>query len=269
VSFVLAEAIDRIPDKEPMIAALAGQVFSMKKKPILVIDDEITVVRYVSTCLRYEGYQAISAADGQEGLILAEREDPMLVILDIKMPKIDGFEVCRRLREWTQIPIIMLSAVGDEANKVKCLDLGADDYITKPFAKEELLARVRAVLRRTETFISTFPGPPFISDYLKISFAERQVIVADKEVKLTPTEYNLLQEFVLNAGKVLTYSYLLTKVWGPEYLDEHEYLHVIVGRLRKRLEPNPMNPVYIITVPTVGYQFKFSDSMNGQPIKVS
>jgi two-component system KDP operon response regulator KdpE len=163
----------------------------------------------------------------------------------------------------------MLSAVGDEANKVKCLDLGADDYITKPFAKEELLARVRAVLRRTETFISTFPGPPFISDYLKISFAERQVIVADKEVKLTPTEYNLLQEFVLNAGKVLTYSYLLTKVWGPEYLDEHEYLHVIVGRLRKRLEPNPMNPVYIITVPTVGYQFKFSDSMNGQPIKVS
>ena len=107
----------------------------------------------------------------------------MLVILDIKMPRIDGFEVCRRLREWTQIPIIMLSAVGDEANKVKCLDLGADDYITKPFAKEELLARVRAVLRRTETAVSNSPQPPFISDYLKISFAERQVMVADKEVK--------------------------------------------------------------------------------------
>jgi len=233
----------------------------MRKTRILVVDDEVAILRYVSACLRLEGYEPILASDGDKGLALAEQSNPMLVILDIMMPKIDGFEVCRRLREWSQVPIIMLSAKGEEKDKVKCLDLGADDYITKPFGEEELLARVRTVLRRTRAAISTSTRPPFTSGYLKISFAERRVTVADKEVKLTPTEYNLLQEFVLNAGKVLTHTYLLQKVCGPELWDEREYLHVFVGRLRKQIEPDPENPAYIITVPRVGYQFKPCNNM--------
>jgi len=168
----------------------------------------------------------------------------------------DGFEVCRQLREWSQIPIIMLSARGDESDKVKCLELGADDYITKPFGASELIARVRAVLRRTEAARTIPTQPSFTSGDLKISFAQRQVIVADKEVKLTPTEYSLLQELVLNAGKVLTHTHLLNKVWGLEYRDERWYLHVFVRRLRVKLEPDPQNPRYIMTVPGVGYQFK-------------
>jgi len=178
------------------------------------------------------------------------------VILDIMMPKVDGFEVCQRLREWSQIPIIMLSARGDEEDKVKCLDLGADDYITKPFGVEELLARVKAVFRRTQAVGATLTRPAFTSGDLTINFVERRVTIADREVKLTPTEYNLLQELVLNAGKVLTHTHLLSKVWGPEYRDEREYLHVFIRRLRNKLEPDPTNPSYIITVPGVGYQFK-------------
>jgi len=228
----------------------------MKKKRILVIDDEIAIIKYVSTCLRREGYEVVTATDGPEGLLLAEQEGPMLVILDIKMPEMDGFEVCRRLREWTWVPIIMLSAVGDESDKVKCLNLGADDYVTKPFGIEELLARVKAVLRRTEATTAHPVQPPFTSGDFKISFAERQVTVRNREVKLTPTEYNLLQELVLNAGKVLTHVHLLNKVWGPEYREETQYLHVFVRRLRAKLEHDPTNPRHIATVAGVGYQFK-------------
>jgi two-component system KDP operon response regulator KdpE len=194
--------------------------------------------------------------DGAEALRKIEMELPDLVILDIMMPKMDGFEVCRRLREWSQIPTIMLSARGDETDKVKCLDLGADDYLTKPFGTRELLARVRAVLRRTEATKTVSTQPFFTSGDLRISFAQRQVTVAGKEVELTPTEYSLLQEFVLNAGKTLTHSYLLDRVWGPEYRDEREYLHVFVRRLRTKLEPDATNPTYIMTVPGVGYRFR-------------
>jgi two-component system KDP operon response regulator KdpE len=183
-------------------------------------------------------------------------ELPDLVILDIVMPKMDGFEVCRRLREWTQVPIIMLSAKGDESDKVKCLDLGADDYITKPFGKDELIARVRAVLRRAEAAATTSTKPSFACGDVRVNFASRQVTVAGNEVKLTPTEYTLLQELVLNASKVLTHTHLLNKVWGPEYRDEREYLHVFVRRLRSKLETDPTKPRYILTVPGVGYQFK-------------
>jgi two-component system KDP operon response regulator KdpE len=196
--------------------------------------------------------------DGVDALHTIEMELPDLVILDIMMPKIDGFEVCRRLREWSQIPIIMLSARGEEKDKVKCLDLGADDYITKPFGASELIARVRAVLRRTEATRAVPAQSSFASGDIKINFAERRVTVAGKEVKLTPTEYSLLQEFVLNAGKVLTHTYLLNKVWGAEYKEEREYLHVFVRRLRTKLESDPTNPSYIMTVPGVGYQFKDS-----------
>ncbi len=228
----------------------------MRKTRILVVDDELSIIKFLRATLKAESYEVLTAMDGAEALQNIEMELPDLVILDIMMPKIDGFEVCRRLREWSQIPIIMLSARGDERDKVKCLELGADDYITKPFGVDELLARVRAVMRRTETAGSIPTQPSFASGDLKINFVERRVTVAGKEVKLTPTEYKLLQELVLNANKVLTHGMLLGKVWGPEYGEEREYLRVFIGRLRRQLEPDPESPRYIVTIPGVGYQFK-------------
>ena len=223
---------------------------------ILIVDDELAIIKFLRANLEAKGFETLAAMDGIEALQTTKRELPDLVILDIMMPKMDGFEVCRQFREWTQIPIIMLSAQGDEANKVKCLSLGADDYITKPFGASELIARVRAVLRRTEA-AGTIPAQTsFTSGDLQINFAQRRVTIADKEVKLTPTEYSLLQEFVLNTGNVLTHACLLNKVWGLEYREEREYLHVFVRRLRAKLESDPTNPKYIITVPGVGYQFK-------------
>ena len=228
----------------------------MVKIRILVVDDELSIIKFLRANLEAKGYEVLAAMDGAEALHTFEMELPDLVILDIMMPKMDGFEVCHRLREWSQIPIIMLSARGDESDKVKCLDLGADDYITKPFGASELIARVKAVMRRTEAAATIPTQPSFTSGDLEISFAQRQVTVAGKEVRLTPTEYTLLQEFVLNAGKVLTHIYLLNKVWGSEYREDTQYLHVFIRRLRAKLEPDPTNPMYIMTVPGVGYQFK-------------
>ena len=228
----------------------------MAKTCILIVDDEISIIKFLRANLESKGYKVLAAMDGAEALQAIEMELPDLVILDIAMPKMDGFEVCQRLREWSQIPIIMLSARGDEQGKVKCLDLGADDYMTKPFGASELIARVGAVLRRAQAVGATPARPAFISGDLTINFVERQVTIADREVKLTPTEYNLLQELVLNAGKVLTHAHLLNKVWGLEYRDEREYLHVFVRRLRAKLEPDKANPRYIVSVPGVGYQFK-------------
>jgi len=179
-----------------------------------------------------------------------------LIILDKAMPKVDGVEVCRRLREWSQIPIIMLSVWSGVEDKVECLNLGADDYVTKPFGTDELVARVRAVLRRTETVTTAPTKSSFTCGDLEINFAQRRVTVAGNEVKVTPTEYSLLQEFALNAGKVLTHTYLLHKVWGPEYGEERDYLRVFVGHLRAKIEPDPANPKYLITVPGVGYQLR-------------
>lgn len=228
----------------------------MHHSHILVVDDELAIIKFLRANLEANGYETLAASDGAEALQKVERELPDLIILDIMMPKMDGFEVCRRLREWSQIPIIMLSARADLMDKVKCLDLGADDYLCKPFGKEELIARVKAVLRRTEA-ASTMPAPPaFTCDDLEINFAERRITLAGSEVRLTPTEYNLLRELALNTNKVLTHNMLLGKVWGPEYGEEKEYLRVFVNRLRKKLEANPENPKYIITVPGVGYQFK-------------
>ncbi len=228
----------------------------MVKTRILVVDDELSIIKLLRANLEARDYEVLAAVDGAEALHTIEMELPDLIILDIMMPKVDGFEVCRRLREWSQVPIIMLSARGDENDKVKCLDVGADDYITKPFGASELIARVRAVLRRTEMAGSIPTQPSFTSGDLRINFVKRQVTIANKEAKLTPTEYNLLQELVLNAGKVLTHTYLLNKVWGAEYREEREYLHVFTRRLRSKLEPDPANPRYIMTVPGVGYQFK-------------
>jgi len=228
----------------------------MRCPRILIVDDDPLVLKFVRANLQSRDYEIFAAMDGVEALHIVEKELPDLVILDIMMPKMDGFEVCRRLREWSQIPIIMLTARDNVEDKVECLNAGADDYITKPFGINELTARVRAVFRRTEAAGTMPTQPSFTHDNLEINFAQRRVTVAGNEVKLTPTEYNLLQEFVLNAGKVLTHTYLLNRVWGPEYVQEREYLRVFVGHLRTKIEPDSTNPKYIITVPGVGYQFQ-------------
>jgi two-component system KDP operon response regulator KdpE len=228
----------------------------MRQVRILIVDDDPAILKFLRANLKAGSYETLAAVDGAEALQVFERESPDLVLLDITMPKMDGFDVCRRLREWSKIPIIMLSARGDEMDKVKCLDLGADDYLTKPFGVDELLARVRAVLRRTEPARTQPTKSCFTCEGIDINFADRRVTVSGREVALTPTEYKLLQELVLNANKVLTHSMLLGKVWGPEYGSEKEYLRVFISRLRKELEPDPINPRYLLTIPGVGYQFK-------------
>jgi DNA-binding response OmpR family regulator len=228
----------------------------MKKTRILIVDDELSILKYLRANLEAEGYEVLMAMNGSQALQTLEAELPDLVVLDIMMPGMDGFEVCRRLREWSQLPIIMLSARGDESDKVQCLDLGADDYVTKPFGKGEFIARVRAVLRRAEATSPTPTTPFFKSGDLEINFSKRKVTVKGKGVALTLTEYALLQELALNAGKVLTYTHLLRKVWGHDYADEREYLHVFVSRLRAKLEADPKNPRYITTVSGVGYRFE-------------
>ncbi len=228
----------------------------MRKSRILIVDDDPGVLKSVRANLRARDCETFIAMDGAEALQVIEKELPDLIILDIMMPKMDGFEVCRRIREWSQIPIIMLSARPDVEEKVKCLNSGADDYITKPFGVNELMARVRAVLRRTKEVGAIPAMPSFTSGDLNINFVERRVTVAGRKVKLTPTEYNLLQELALNAGKVFSHATLLGRVWGSEYVGEREYLRVFIGRLRKELEINTKHPKYIVTVPGVGYQFQ-------------
>jgi two-component system KDP operon response regulator KdpE len=225
------------------------------KQRILTVDDELSIIRFLRSNLEDRGYTVISATNGEEALHMIEMELPDLIILDVMMPKMDGFEVCRQLREWSQIPIIMLSARGDEKDKVRCLDLGADDYIVKPFGANELIARVSAVLRRTKTASVSPTKFTVTSGDLAINFAARQVTRAGLEIKLTPTEYALLQELAVNMGKVLTHTHLLNRVWGPEYREEREYLHVFVRRLRSKLESDPNNPKHILTVSGVGYRF--------------
>lgn len=227
----------------------------MEKIRILVVDDDPAISRLLSTNLRARGYEVLTASDGQEALEIMDREIVNLVVLDIMMPNVDGVEVCRRVREWSRVPIIMLSARGDEKGKVECLDLGADDYLTKPFGIAELVARVKTALRHFDASKAVPQHSSFACGELEINFPARRVTIAGHEIKLTPTEYSLLQQLVVNADKVLTHSMLLQRVWGEEYYSEKEYLRVFVGRLRKKLEADPENPKYIITVPGVGYQF--------------
>lgn len=227
----------------------------MSKGRVLVVDDEPSIVKMVSSNLRQVGYQTVQAADGEQAIQAMEQTLPDIVILDITMPKMDGFEVCRRVREWSQVPIIMLSARDDDRDKVQCLGLGADDYMVKPFSIDELLARVAAVLRRSRTAEKPLPEPTLTTEDLQINFAKHMVTVAGQEVQLTATEYNLLRYLSLNRGKVLTHRMLLHEIWGPEYGDEREYVRVFVNRLRHKLGDNPARPKYIRTEAGVGYRF--------------
>ena len=205
----------------------------MVKTRVLLVDDEVSIRRFVGASLRAEGYETSLAIDGEEALLAMEECPPDLVILDIRMPKVDGFEVCRRIREWSQVPNIMLSAMDEERDKVKCLRLGADDYMVKPFGVQELLARMEAVLRRAKAIEMPVMDPTFVSGELEVNFAERRVTLSGREVRLTPTEYNLLQQLVHHRGKVLTHELLLRLVWGPEYEGEKEYIRVFVNRIRR------------------------------------
>lgn len=226
----------------------------MKKARVLVVDDEPETVKYVSANLRARGYDVLAAQDGRTALKVFGESIVDLIILDIMMPGPDGFEVCRAIRQQSDVPIVMLSARGQEKDVVRALNLGADDYLTKPFGVEEMLARVRAVLRRTAQAPAT-PRPPLSVGDLEIDFAVRRVTVRGSQVRLTPTEYDLLAHLAVNAGRVLTHRALLQAVWGPEYGDETEYLWAYIRRLRRKIEPDPSNPRYILTQPGVGYSF--------------
>ena len=226
----------------------------MKEPRVLVVDDEPETVKYVSANLRARGYHVLTAEDGRMALTLLNESVVDLIILDIMMPGPDGFEICQAIRRRSGVPIIMLSARGREKDVVRALDLGADDYLTKPFGVEEMLARVRAALRRT-TRIETTPGPPLIVKDLEIDFAARRVTMRGHLVQLTPTEYNLLAHLAINAGRVLTHRALLQAVWGPEYGTEVEYLWAYIRRLRRKIEPDPSAPAFILTQPGVGYSF--------------
>ncbi len=227
----------------------------MKQATILVVDDEPRIVRLVKSNLEPQNYKVLTAADGDQGLKMAEMHDPDLIILDIMMPSMDGWEVCRRVREFSTVPIIMLTAKGDEQDRVRGLEMGADDYLGKPFSIKELLARVRAVLRRARLPGESKREPVFACGDLTMNFAQRRVTVRGKDVKLSPTEYKLLYELVANAGRVLLHQDLLRKVWGRGYGEETEYLRVYVRYLRQKLEADSSKPLYILTEPGVGYRF--------------
>ncbi|MBA7645200.1 Transcriptional regulatory protein KdpE [subsurface metagenome] len=225
----------------------------MDKTHILVVDDDPAIIRLLCTNLKARGYKVSTAMDGEESLEAVEKDFVDLIILDLMMPKIDGVEVCRRIREWSNVPIVVLSARGDEKDKVKCLELGADDYLTKPFGIAELMARIKTALRHSDTSGVAAAPANFNCGDLEINFAMRRVTVGGREVKLTPTEYAVLQHLAVNTNKVLTHTMLLQGVWGSEYSSEKEYLRVFIGRLRKKIESDYKNPRYILTVPGVGY----------------
>jgi two-component system KDP operon response regulator KdpE len=227
----------------------------MKKTRILVIDDEPQIGRMLRTQLAARDYDVAHVATGSDGLLAVREDPPDLVLLDLGLPDLDGIEVARRLREWSAVPIVFLTVRDEEKTKVQALDVGGDDYVTKPFGLPELLARIRAVLRRKTELGS--PGTAvFESGDLRVDLGARQVTVAGKEVRLTPTEYGLLRLFVLHADKTLTHRQLLTQIWGPESTTETQYLHVFIRQLRRKLESDPAQPRHFITEPGVGYRFR-------------
>ena len=220
---------------------------------VLVVDDEPQILRGLGTNLRARGYDVDTAPDGEQALEIAAREHPDVVILDLGLPGIDGVEVIRGLRAWTQIPIIILSARDQERDKVEALDAGADDYVSKPFGMDELLARLRAAERRA--------APPAghavaTTDAFSVDLAAKRVSTADGDVRLTPTEWHLVEILVRSPGKLVSQRQLLQEVWGPQYLEETNYLRVYMAQIRRKLEPDPARPRYFITEPGMGYRFE-------------
>jgi two-component system KDP operon response regulator KdpE len=220
---------------------------------VLVVDDEPAIRRFLRASLGAQGYTVMEASCGEDALKTVAINHPEVVILDLGLPDIDGVEVTRRLREWTQIPIIILSVREQEGDKIAALDAGADDYLTKPFGMGELMARMRVALRRSA---QTTEEPIYQIDELKVDLARRQVSVAGQDISLTPTEYDLLRVLAQHAGKVITHHQLLRMVWGDAYQTETHLLRVNMSNLRRKIEPDPARPRYILTEPGVGYRLK-------------
>jgi two-component system KDP operon response regulator KdpE len=223
------------------------------REKLLVVDDEPRVVRLVSEVLKAVGYQVIAATSGEPAIEMVALEQPDLVLLDILLPRSpDGYEVCRRIREFSEVPVIMLTAKAQESDVLHGFDVGADDYLTKPFSAKELVARVKAVLRRTRRPEEMVTATLTCGE-LEINFARRMVKMRGKKISLTRTEYALLRQLALNANRVMLHQDLLTKVWGPEYRDDIDYLRAYIRYLRRKLEAEPSNPRYILTSPGIGY----------------
>lgn len=223
---------------------------------ILVIEDEQPIRRFLRTTLTGHGYRFVEAATAKDGLAQAATRQPDLIILDLGLPDLDGQEVLRQLREWTSLPIIILSVRGQENDKVRALDAGADDYLTKPFGVGELLARIRVLLRHAAQAGGELDEPVFATGELKVDLAKRQVFRREAEVHLTPMEYKLLTTLIRYAGKVVTHRQLLKEVWGPAYATETQYLRVYMVQLRHKLETDPARPRYLVTELGVGYRLK-------------
>ena len=229
----------------------------MNDRPrILVVDDEPQLTRVLRTGLTSRGYDVRAAADGLAGFEAFNDWHPDLVITDLAMPNVDGLELCRRLRAVSPVPIIVLSAKGEEKTKVEALDLGADDFVTKPFGIDELLARVRASLRRAKTPANETTQTTLDSGDFHVDLESREITVRGKAIHLTPKEFDLLVYFIKHAGKVLTHRTLLAALWGGNYVEQNEYLRVFVGNLRKKIEPDAASPRYILTEPWIGYRFE-------------
>ena len=228
---------------------------NFKNRVVLVVDDEERMARFIRLNLEHDGFQVIEAYRGMQAIEKLRDSMPDLIILDIMMPDIDGFEVLKMVREISTVPIIMLTAKGEEEDRVKGLELGADDYITKPFSPRELVGRVKAVLRRTESTGISSQDVINVDERLKIDLGRREVWVDKKLIKLRPTEYRLLYHLIQNAGWVLTYDQILSRVWGYEYRDEPHYVRLYINYLRQKLEEDPANPKYILTERGVGYRF--------------
>ncbi len=228
------------------------------KELILLIEDEPQMRRFLRVTLQSHGYRLIEASTGQEGLMQATTRNPDVVLLDLGLPDMDGLEVTKQLREWSEVPIIVISARGQEEDKIKALDAGADDYLTKPFGAGELLARIRVALRHKTLLHSAQNEPVFVLDGLRVDLAARQVFLNEKEIHLTPIEYRLLTVLIKNAGKVVTHTHLLKEVWGPVYGGQTQYLRVYMTQLRRKLESNPARPKFLINEPGVGYRLKIT-----------
>jgi len=221
---------------------------------ILIVEDEEAIRRFLRASLAHHGYMLIEAETAQTGLMHAASSQPDLMILDLGLPDADGMDVIRQVRVWSQLPIIVLSARGREAEKVSALDAGADDYLTKPFSVTELLARMRVALRHASQVAGEGGEPIFTLDELKIDFARRQVFVGEREVHLTPIEFRLLATLVKHAGKVVTHRHLLKEVWGPDSVFETHYLRVYMAQLRRKVEAQPARPRWLLTEPGIGYR---------------
>jgi two-component system KDP operon response regulator KdpE len=228
---------------------------NVKRRKVLLVDDEERMVRFIRLNLEHDGFVVSEAFNGKQALQRLRDETPDLILLDVMMPDMDGFDVLEMMREISNVPVIMLTAKGEENDRVRGLELGADDYVTKPFSPRELTSRIKAVLRRAEGPGTGMHGLIEVDERLKIDFDRREVWLEGKLVKLRPTEYRLLYHLVQNAGWVISHDQILAKVWGYEYRDEPHYVRLYINYLRQKLEKDPANPKYILTERGVGYRF--------------